>query len=165
MKSLLSSLALLVLLTACSGTISTDTPSASPAPSASTVTAAELAELVLDTAAFSETLEAIEPDTIYALYGVDAELVLDSAAYLSTGATAEECAVLIMADDAAAQIALEGFQARVEDQLEALADYQPAEISKLEKAAYGTRKAAEGTVVYLVVAQDTKSLFEAINAK
>lgn len=161
MKKYLPALVLALLLSACGGE---QVPSGSPAPSAADQSADQVALAILDAASFSETLEPVERDVALALYGLEDADVLDCAAYLSTGATAEECAVFIMTDDATAQTALEGFQTRVADQLEALADYQPAEIAKLEKATYGTRAVAGGTLVYLVVAQDVEGISEAISA-
>ncbi len=93
-----------------------------------------------------------------ALYGLEEADLLDSAAYLSTGATAEECTVLVLPDDEAAQTALAALQTRVEDQTAALKDYQPQELPKLEAARTGTHPMSQGVAAYLVVAQDPDGL-------
>lgn len=93
-----------------------------------------------------------------ALYGLEETDLLDCAAYLSTGATAEECTILVLPDDAAAQTALAALQTRVEDQLTALKNYQPQELPKLEAARTGTHPMSQGTAAYLVVAQDAAGL-------
>lgn len=157
MKKILPAFLLFLLLAACSSG-----PTPSPADSADGRSAQDVAESVLEAAVFTEELESVDAPIALALYGLEEEDVLDCAAYLSTGATAEECAVLIVKDEEAAKAALEGLQTRVNDQLEALEDYQPAEIPKLEKALTGSRPAAEGVLVYLVVADDTAGAAEAI---
>ena len=145
MKKLLCLLVLSLVLTACGG----EAPAGAPA--APDLTAEECAQAVLAAGTFSETLETIEPAIAAALYGVDEALILDCAAYLSTGATAEECVFLLFADEADALEAAEGFQLRVEEQIDALRNYQPAELPKLEDASHGTLTLKGGEMAYLVV--------------
>lgn len=146
MKKRLPLLCLLLLLTACGG----QTPADSPVR----LTAEEAAQAILAADAFSEPLEALDPAIAAALYGVEADALLDCAAYLSTGATAEECVFLRVADQETALTVLEGFQARVEDQTAALESYQPAEVPKLEMALSGRFDLTDGVMAYLIVAQD-----------
>ena len=91
------------------------------------------------------------PSIAAALYGVDESLILDCAAYLSTGATAEECVFLLFAEEADALDACQGFQIRLEDQTDALRNYQPGELPKLEDASHGTLTFRNGEMAYLVV--------------
>ncbi len=161
MKKVLPTLALLFLLAACGGGTPADP---SPAPSATSLSAQEMAQAILKAGTFSETLEEVEPQVAYSLYGMEPSDVLDCAVSLSTGATAEECAVLIMKDEDAAKTALTALQTRIADQKEALADYQPAELAKLDKALTGTLPAAEGTLIYLVVAESTEGVLDAIQS-
>ncbi len=149
MKKFLPAVLLALLLTGCSA----GEASPSPAESAPALTPQEAAQAVLDAGAFSEELEAVDADVAAALYALEPDSIAGTAAYLSTGATAEECTFLLATDGEAADAALTALQKRVEDQLAALADYQPGEIAKLEKALSGSRPVADGTLVYLVVAE------------
>lgn len=157
MKKILPALFLILALTACNG---------EPSPTDSTLALSpkEAAQTLLDSGAFSESLEIIDNDVAAPLYGVDGESIQDSACYLSTGATAEECAFLLFAGQEEADAALEGFSKRVEAQTEALQSYQPAEIGKLEKAMTGTLSTQEGTLVYLVVANDSQAAQNALDS-
>lgn len=105
-------------------------------------------------ASFTETLEPIDTVIATALYGLDETSLKECAAYLSTGATAEECTVLILDSSDAAQLALAGLQQRVEDQTTALESYQPQEVQKLSAALTGTMEVEGGYLAYLVVADD-----------
>ena len=145
MKKILCLLTLCFVLTACGG----EAPAGAPA--APDLTAEECAQAVLAAGTFSETLETIDPSIAAALYGVDEALILDCAAYLSTGATAEECVFLLFADEADALEAAEGFQLRIEEQVDALRNYQPAELPKLDDASHGTLTLKGGEMAYLVV--------------
>jgi len=145
MKKLFCLLTLCFVLTACGG----EAPASAPA--APDLTAEECAQAVLAAGTFSETLETIEPAVAASLYGVDEALILDCAAYLSTGATAEECVFLLFADEADALDACQGFQLRVEEQIDALRNYQPAELPKLDDASHGTLTLKSGEMAYLVV--------------
>ena len=111
--------------------------------------AADTAAL-LETSAFSEALAEIDTDTACMLYGIDGQTVTDSAVYGSTGATAEEVAIFTLDSEESAAAALEALELRVTDRMEALADYQPQEIGKLESAVVEQR----GVTVLLVVAAD-----------
>lgn len=94
------------------------------------------------------------------LYGLDADTVTGSAVYTSLSAGAEEIAVLTLKDKAGADAALAALKARVEDQTEALRDYQPAEVSKLENAIVEQR----GNSVLLAVAADHDAAQAAVDA-
>ena len=149
MKKLFCLLTLCFVLTACGG----EAPASAPA--APDLTAEECAQAVLAAGTFSETLETIDPSIAAALYGVDEALILDCAAYLSTGATAEECVFLLFADEADALEAAAGFQLRVEEQIDALRNYQPGELPKLDDASHGTLPVSNGVLAYLVVSGET----------
>lgn len=157
MKKILPALILILALTACNG-------EPSPTDATLTLSPGEAAQAMLDSGAFSETLEAIDSSVAAPLYGVDGESILDSACYLSTGATAEECTFLLFVGQEEADTALEGFTKRVEAQTEALQNYQPAEIGKLEKAMTGTLSTQEGTLVYLLVANDSQAAQSALDS-
>lgn len=156
MKKLIPLLCLTLLLTACGGQTS---PAPSELPS---LTAEEAARAVLGTEAFSEQLEGIDSPIAAALYGIDEDKLLDCAAYLSTGATAEECTFLTVADEETAQEVLQGYQRRVEDQTAALENYQPAELPKLKEALTGSFALSEGVMTYLIVANDAAAAQDAV---
>lgn len=155
MKKLLPLLCLTLLLSACGGEKPTDAPVS--------LLAEDAAQAILDAGVFSEELEILDPSIAAALYGLEEESVLTCAAYLSTGATAEECTFLTVADEETAQTVLERFQTRVEDQTEALENYQPAEISKLENALCGCFDLTDGVMAYLIVAEDANGAQAALD--
>ena len=139
-RLLLPTLLLGMLLTACGG-----------GNAAKAYDPAATAQALLDSAAFSEPLEEMSLDLVCGpLYDIDAANVTGSAVYTSLTAGAEEIAVLTLKDEDAAKAALEALKTRVSDQTEALKDYQPDEVAKLDKAIVEQR----GTSVLLVVAAD-----------
>ncbi len=117
---------------------------------------AAVTQALLDSGAFSETLETLELDTAYQLYalegyGVAREDILDGSVYLSAGATAEEASVLVLKDADTAATVLEALQAHVDLQKESYESYLPAEIPKLDNA----RLVTHGNSVVLVVPADS----------
>lgn len=134
-------LLLSALLTACGGGES--------APTA--YDPAATAKALLDSSAFSEPLEEMSLDLVCGpLYNIDAANVTGNAVYTSLTAGAEEIAVLTLKDEDTAKTALEALKDRVTDQTEALKDYQPDEVAKLDKAIVEQK----GNSVLLVVAAD-----------
>ena len=117
------------------------------------------ATTLLESGAFSEALESIDAETACALYGIDETTVTDAAVYGSTGTTAEELAIFTFTDQDTAQAALTALGYRVEDRKDAMADYLPNEVPKLEKAILEQR---ENTVL-LVVASDYDPVNEFLN--
>ncbi len=92
----------------------------------------------------------IDRDIACTLYGIDETTVSDCAVYGSTGATAEELAIFTFSNHDDAGTALTALQNRVADRKEALASYQPDEVTKLE----GAVTQARGNSVLLVIAAD-----------
>ena len=136
-----AALILCLTLTACSGKDDGGSGGYDPAATA---------QALLDSGAFTDTLEAVDKDTAAILYGVDAESIVDCACYTSLSAGAEEIAVLSMKDADAAKTAMEGLEARVADQKAVLESYQPDEVTKLDKAIL----TQSGNTVVLIVAAD-----------
>ena len=149
-------LCMAVFLTACGGQ---DKPNET-VPAAGTGTVKQTANLdaqttaqaFLDAGAFSETLEELDLAVAYRLYaleeyGVAQEDILDSAIYLSAGATAEEVSVLVLKDEDTAALVADALKAHVEAQKEAYQDYLPEEVPKLDDAILTTH----GSSVLLVV--------------
>lgn len=108
------------------------------------------AQTLLDSGAFSEPLEAIDADIAYILYELDPDQVSEAAVYGSTGATAEELAVLIFSDAEAASAAKAHFETRIANRTEDMKSYLPGEVPKLEKAVLEVR----GATLLFVVASD-----------
>ena len=104
------------------------------------------AQTLLDSAAFSEPLEELDLEIACSLYGLDQSKITEAAVYGSTGATAEELAVLVFTDAETASAAKANFEIRIE----AMKDYIPTEVPKLEKAVLEVR----GNTLLFVVAND-----------
>ena len=99
---------------------------------------------------FGDSLEAVDQTTACALYGIDEETVTACAVYMANATSAEELAIFTLSDEEAAQTAAKQLGYRVEDRVEELTGYLPAEIPKLEKAVVETR----GNSVLLLIAAD-----------
>lgn len=99
---------------------------------------------------FSSPLVEIDQATACALYGIDEGGVTGSAVYMANAVSAEELAVFAFSDGDAAQAAATALSCRVEDRKEALADYLPGEVPKLDGAVVEVR----GNSALLVVAAD-----------
>lgn len=125
---------LVVLLTSCSTEAGIDTK--------------ETATALLASGAFSEELEVLDETIATALYYLDATVVTEAIVYASTGATAEELAVITVADSGDVQGVVDAFTWRVESQTMVLTNYQPSEVPKLEAATI----TQVGNTVILVVA-------------
>ena len=120
---------------------------------------ASAARALRDSGAFTEALEETDLDTACMLYGLDADTVTGSAVYTSLSAGAEEIAVFTLKDKDGADAALAALKTRVEDQTEALRDYQPEEVSKLDNAIVEQR----GNSVLLAVAADQAAAQAAVD--
>lgn len=121
---------------------------------------------ILNSGAFSEELEELDLDTAFLLYkledaGLSREDLTGGLCRRSAGATCEELAVLIFADEAAAGSAVQAIQTYLEGQISSNQDYRPAEIPKLEGAWVEQR----GNTLLLVVANDVQAAKEAVGSK
>ena len=116
------------------------------------------AQALLDSGAFSEALEALDADLISSLYGLESQPEA-AAVYTSTGATAEEIAVLVFSTQEEADDARKALEARVSDQKDACEGYLPAELPKLEQAIVKE----SGSSVLLVVANDSQAAQAALD--
>ncbi|MBP1736159.1 MAG: hypothetical protein H6Q60_40 [Oscillospiraceae bacterium] len=115
---------------------------------------AETAQALLDSGAFTDQLAQISNQVAVTLYGLDADTLSDdSVVYVSSGASAEELAVLQFTDDSAAESAVSLLKQRVEKQTAACQDYLPDEILKLSSAITEVR----GNTAVLVVAADASA--------
>ncbi|MEG2421166.1 MAG: DUF4358 domain-containing protein, partial [Oscillospiraceae bacterium] len=119
---------------------------------------ADVVTALTESAAFSEKLEPLDQDVFCGLYGLDAATLVEGAVYCSTGATAEEFAVLKLKDQAAADSAYQLLKTRLADQKEANREYRPQDMPKLESALVDQR----GTTVLLVIANDNSAAQKAL---
>lgn len=148
-KSCAAMAALFLLLAGCAG---------APTGGAAEFVPAATAQALLDSAAFSETLEALDADLITGVYGLTAE-PKEAAVYTSTGATAEEVVVLTFEKTEDADAALTALTKRVADQREACDGYLPLELPKLD----GAVVKQAGASVLLVVAADYDAVTAALD--
>lgn len=125
--------------------------------------AAETTQTLLDSGAYSETLEELDLDIAVMLFWLsgDVSQYEGSKVYYSTGATSEMAAVISVSDESLVPEVEEALKAWVESQIEAEKDYRPAEVPKLENAIIEAR----GNSVLLTVAADWEKAKEAIPAE
>lgn len=142
-------LALCLCLSACGG-----------GGSAKSYDPAATAKALLESDAFTDTLDTLDKDTAAAMYGIDAATITDCAVYASLSMGAEEIAVLTLTDEAAAQAAKTALEKRVDDQITALKSYMPDEVSKLEHAIVEQ----SGNTALLVVAADADKAQSTLNS-
>lgn len=114
---------------------------------------------LVEAGAFSEELETLDADLAFALYhladyGLNREELLEGAVVRSAGATCEEAAVLIFAEEEQASTAATALEDYLAAQMESNKDYRPQEIPKLEEAVVYV---VEETVMF-VVAADQKAV-------
>ena len=122
----------------------------------------DLDELV-QAGAFSEELETLDGDMAFMLYALseyelERDALQDCAVLRSSGATCEEGAVLLFADEAAAQKAEQALGDYLAAQIRANEDYRPGEIPKLEEALLQRR----GSTLLLVVAADMDAVTQTL---
>lgn len=153
-KLLCGALVYILLLTVCAG-CGQETLEKEPSfPVALTV------QTLLDSGAFSEPLEELDPMLLFPLSGEEADYE-GSVLYYSTGATAETAAVISVRDAEHVEGVEAALRNWLEYQIEAERDYRPAEVEKLENAILETR----GFTVLLVVAADWDKAAAAIPAE
>ena len=146
MKKLIPLLLALCCLMLCACTSKPKEKAPLPEPEA-------LAGELLASGAFSEDLTLAEDDVgrfLYALESLDAPGLRF---YFSSGAVAEEIAILPCADEANAQTAFSECSGRLENLIKLFTEYKPEEVPKLEKALV---LRSGNTVVFCVAADAEK---------
>ena len=82
----------------------------------------------------SDTLAATAPEMLPSIYFLDSEQLVKGAAYMSSGATACEVAVVECKEASQAEAVEKLFETRVSNQSELFASYNPGEVSRLDGA-------------------------------
>ena len=138
----LAALRLILSLTACGGNTPKDV----------NVSAADLAGQLSETVSDGTlSSEPVVSDILASTYFIDMEQVEDSAAYMSTGATSCEVAVVKCKDSSYTSEVQDLFKSRVENRSELFASYAPEEVKKLDAAIIKV----SGNYVVLCVTDDT----------
>lgn len=119
----------------------------------------EQAQQILDGGVFSETLEELDLDTAWALYGLsrqglEREQLSDGMVYRSSGGTCEELALLVFQDEASAESAKAALEDYLQQQIAENENYRPAEIPKLEDPFLNQG----GSTLLLVVSGQTETV-------
>lgn len=122
--------------------------------------AAMTTQALLDSGAFSEQLEELDPDIAVMMFWLNGDVseYEGSKVYYSTGATSEIAAVISVRDESKVPEVEEALKDWVNSQIEAEKDYRPAEVPKLENAIIESR----GFTVLLAVAADAEKATAAI---
>lgn len=115
-----------------------------------TLDPAALADSLHDGLTFQDQLTALEGDAAMGIYSLDNTTVTQLKVYVSTGATAEEIAVIETVGGDAVQTVQDAMEKRIEDQKAAFQNYQPKEMTKLENPLVETR----GKYVILCLSDD-----------
>lgn len=120
-----------------------------------------MAQRLLNDITYEDQLTKVEGNMFQMIYGISQEDIEEYEAYVSTGATAEEIAVIKAKDEATAESMEEKLTERVEAQKNSFANYIPKEVEKLEEAVVYQ----EGVYVVLSISNDDEKAEEIISGK
>ncbi|WP_164706672.1 DUF4358 domain-containing protein [Intestinibacillus sp. Marseille-P6563] len=112
-----------------------------------------------DQITFTDQFETLDKEGACRVYGVDEELVEDSAALAGSGATAESLSVWQAVDASSAEKVEEQLQVFVDGYIEGYSDYKPEEVPKLESAIMSR----EGQYVILCISADNAAAEDVVN--
>lgn len=120
-----------------------------------------MAQSLLNDITYEDQLTKVEGNMFQMIYGISQEDIEEYEAYVSTGATAEEIAVIKAKDEATAESMEEKLTDRVEAQKNSFANYIPKEVEKLEEAVVYQ----EGVYVVLSISNDDEKAEKIISGK
>lgn len=120
-----------------------------------------MAQSLLNDITYEDQLTKVEGNMFQMIYGISQEDIEEYEAYVSTGATAEEIAVIKAKDEATAESMEEKLTERVEAQKNSFANYIPKEVEKLEEAVVYQ----EGVYVVLSISNDDEKAEKIISGK
>lgn len=124
-----------------------------------TIDVAQAADTIKESVTFKDTISELPESRFDTLYAVQEGDVVSRKVYVSSGATAEEIAVIEAKDADAAGRVEEAAQQRIADQKEGFENYQPAEMTKLNNPVLEVK----GRYVFLVVCDDPQQARDAID--
>lgn len=115
---------------------------------------AMLAHILLSQNEYEDQLSPISENAFYALYGIDPDndYLDEFLVYVSTGATAEEIAILTATEKSEIKVLVEAVNERIESQIEGFENYIPKEIDKLKHPVLVT----EGKYVILCISNNNE---------
>ena len=113
---------------------------------------AELAGALQNGVPFQDQMTAVESDVFYLLYNLTSEDADEAVLITSTGATAEEIAVIHAAAEDKVETVKDAVKARIQTQRDGFEDYVPEELAKLEKPVISI----VGSYVILCVSDDNE---------
>lgn len=109
-----------------------------------------LSNSLLSELTYQDELSEIDLTTAQMIYAIEENSVAESAFYVSSGATAEEIAVIKCQNSDEAKKVKEALELRVQEQTESFRDYVPEELEKLGKAVIKEK----GSYVILSISND-----------
>jgi hypothetical protein len=92
----------------------------------------KMADYIVEKTEFADFMSLVDFEIFLSLYNLDESIVKDASMYASTGATAEEVAVIIPYDEAELELIQVACEERIEAQKDGFKNYIPEELVKLE---------------------------------
>lgn len=114
----------------------------------------KMADYIVQNTTFKDDMSAVDKDIFLSLYNLDDTTVKDAVLYASTGATAEEVAVITGVDQKSLDIIEKACEQRVEAQKQAFENYVPAELTKLKTPVI---KRVGNAVIFIVCDDSSKA--------
>lgn len=118
-----------------------------------------LADELKNGVTFQDEMTELEDSMFEMVYVIDPADVADKKVYISTGATAEEIAVMEGKDAESAKRIKEGLEQRIEDEKANFETYVPEEMKKLESPVL----VEKGNYVILCISNENEKALEIIN--
>lgn len=120
-----------------------------------------MVQSLLNDITYEDQLTTVEGNMFQMIYGISEEEVEEYAAYVSTGATAEEITVIKAKDEATAKSIKEKLSERVKAQKSSFESYIPKEVEKIDNAIVYQ----EGVYVILSISNDSEKAETIITGK
>lgn len=120
-----------------------------------------MAQSLLNDITYEDQLTQIEGNMFQMVYGISEGDIVEYEAYVSTGATAEEIAVIKAKDEATAEELEEKLSERVQAQKSSFESYIPKEVEKLDEAIVYQ----EGVYVILSISNEDEKAESIIEGK
>lgn len=116
-----------------------------------------LGKYIVDNIEFEDYISKVDKEIFFGLFNLKEEMVEDAVLYSSTGATAEEVAVL-KSVDGNVQDVIEACEGRIQAQKEGFENYVPKELEKLSQPVL----LSFGNTVVFIVCNDSEAIQELI---